>query len=1152
MRSIERPLFSISLGLLLVCVLGCPLGKSQVLTQRYDLARSGVNANETTLTLSNVNSANFGKLFSFPVDGRVFAQPLYVPALSIPGNGTHNVVFVATMHDSVYAFDADGLISQPLWQARVAALGCPQGFTCTSVPTGHNYTDNAPDTWPEIGILSTPVIDPTTNTIYVVAKTQEVSGSTTNYIYRLHALDTTTGAERSGSPVVIQGKVPGTGTPNSGGFLVFSPQYSLQRPGLALVNNNIYVAFGSAGDDLTWHGWMFGYSKSSLAQTAAFAPVPNGSEGLGGIWMHGNGIAADANGNLYFSTGNGGFDGSTNFGDSYLKLSTPGLTIADYFTPYNQQDLDTIDEDIASGGLTLLPDSAGTTKHPHVMIGCGKNGAIYVIDRDNLGQFNSANDNQIIQELLNVIGDVTVNPLSTTDYVEVCYSSPTYWQGHVYIGGIDDSLKMFDFSNALLSTSAVSQSSTSYQYPGTNPVVSANGSSNGIVWAIENSGTPGVDSSGTTAILHAYDSSNLSNELYNSAEVASDAAGAPVKHTVPTIANGKVYIGTQSSVAVYGLFSSMSQTAAPTFSPPPGTYSSTASVTISDATSGATIYYTTDGSTPTSNSNVYSSPILVTTSTVINAMAVAPGFRNSQISSGAYIIGTGSILVDSSSAGQATPSASSLSWTHTVSTAGNSLLVVGASVGKVPDTGLNLTAKYNGVAMTSAGVVHTNNQTSGFAQLFYLVNPPSGAHTVTLTLAGGAAEIEAGSVSFIGVNQSRPIGNIATNFGAGTSGSVAVASASEDMVIDVVGRGGAIATSTQTLRWIDNQNGSTGAGNAAQSTASGAPSVTMGYTFSGNDWWGMIAADVVAASSSVGVPAAPTNVTATAGNAQVALNWSASSGATSYNVKRSTTSGGPYTTIASPTTTSYTNTGLTNGTTYYYVVSAVNTAGESSNSSQVSATPSGSVSSTVTLDSSSAGQATPSASSLSWTHTVGSAGNPLLVVGASVGKVPDTGLSLTAKYNGVAMTSAGVVHTNNQTSGFAQLFYLVNPPTGAHTVTLTLAGGAAEIEAGSVSFTGVNQSRPIGNIATNFGAGTSGSVAVASASGDMVIDVVGRGGAIATSTQTLRWLDNQNGSTGAGNAAQSTASGAPSVTMGYTFSTNDWWGMIAADVVAGP
>ena len=523
-----------------------------VLTQRYDSARDGLNANETTLTTSNVNSSTFGKLFSLPIDGRLFAQPLYVPNLSIPGNGTHNVVLVATEHDSVYAYDADGLQTQPLWKTNLATSGCPSGFTCTSVP----YTvTGVTDTVPEVGITGTPVIDSSTDTLYVVAKTQEISGGTTNYVYRLHALNITTGAEQI-SPVVIQGQVAGSGNPNNGsGSLLFSPLYSTQRPGLSLVNNVVYIAFGSWGDDSSWHGWVFGYSESSLAQTAVFSVTPNGSEGEGGIWMHGNGIASDANGYLYISTGNGGFDGLTDYSDSFLKLSTPALTVSDYFTPFNQTILDAGDLDIASGGLMLLPDSAGTTTHPHIMIGCGKNGAIYVIDRDNMGQFNSSGDSQIIQELLNVIGGTIVNSNSST-YVNNCFSSPAYWQGHVYWGGVNDSIKLFNFTNGQISTPVSSKSSEVYAFPGASPMVSANGSSQGIVWTIENNNPQPPDKSGT-AILHAYDANNLATELYNSTQVSTDAAGAAVKFAIPVVANGKVYVGTQSTVAVYGLRNSI-------------------------------------------------------------------------------------------------------------------------------------------------------------------------------------------------------------------------------------------------------------------------------------------------------------------------------------------------------------------------------------------------------------------------------------------------------------------------------------------------------------------------------------------------------------------------------------------------------------------
>jgi hypothetical protein len=374
-----------AMGFVFLLLLAFPaVAQVSVLTQRYDSARDGLNANETTLTLNNVNASTFGKLFSVPVDGRVFAQPLFVSNVSIPGNGIHNVIYVATQHDSVYAYDADGLQLQPLWMVNLATNSCPNGWTCTSVPASSNTSTT--DVLPEVGVTSTPVIDPSTNTLYVVAKTQEVFGSTTNFVYRLHALDITTGADRPNSPVVIQGQIPGSGNPNNNGFVMFSPQYSLQRPALALVNNSVYIAFGSWGDVDIWHGWVFGYVASSLAQLAAFSVTPNGSEGHGGIWMHGNGLGADANGYLYFSAGNGGFDGIANYSDSFLKLATPGLTIADYFTPFNQSTLDAGDLDIASGGLMLLPDSAGTPQHPHILMGCGKNGAIYVIDRDKIGR----------------------------------------------------------------------------------------------------------------------------------------------------------------------------------------------------------------------------------------------------------------------------------------------------------------------------------------------------------------------------------------------------------------------------------------------------------------------------------------------------------------------------------------------------------------------------------------------------------------------------------------------------------------------------------------------------------------------------------------------------------------------------------------------
>ena len=766
-------------GALLIClVMSRPSnGQISVLTQRYDAARDGLNASEAALTLSDVNTSSFGKLFSLAVDGPVFAQPLYVPNVSIPGVGIHNVLYVATEHDSVYAFDADGLTVHPLWVVNLAAAGCTSGWTCTAVP--YSLRPTVHDIVTEIGITSTPVIDGSAATIFVVAKTQEQSGSTVNYIYRLHALDISTGAERPNSPVVIQGEVQGTGSPNVGGFLQFSAESTQQRPGLALVNNVVYIAFGSWGDQDVWHGWVFGYSASTLTQTAAFSVTPNGGEGEGGIWMHGAAPAADAGGYLYFSTGNGGFDGTANYSDSFIKLATPGLTVSDYFTPFNQQILDTVDLDIASGGLMLLPDSAGTTQHPHIMIGCGKNGAIYVLDRDNMGLFNSSNDSQIIQELLNVIGGThTTN--NNTNYVVNCFSSPAYWQGNVYWGGISDSLKMFTFANGLLSTSAVSQSSTIYQFPGTSPVVSANGSSQGIVWVIEIQGIT-VDSPsnaqevGTTAVLHAYDATNLTNELYNSGQVVSDVAGIPIKFTMPLVVNGKVYVGTRASVAVYGLLNSMTQATGPVFSPSGGSYNGATPVTISNSSPGTTVFYTTDGSVPTAASNVYVGPVILTSNTTLQALAMDAGLRASPITSSNYTI-TGGTSAPAFVQGNSTVTSSSqtkVSVSYSAKQTGGNLNVVvvgwNDSVATITSAGIT----------DSAGNVYTlaTQLESGAATqaIYYAKNiATSNGKTVTVNFNTPASGVDLRVLEYSGLDTNDPFDAAAGASGIGTSSAVAL------------------------------------------------------------------------------------------------------------------------------------------------------------------------------------------------------------------------------------------------------------------------------------------------------------------------------------------------------------------------------------------
>jgi hypothetical protein len=773
---------SVAKAAFLFCFLGILChGQVSVLTQHNDAARDGLNASETLLTLSSVNTGNFGKLFSLPVDGYVYAQPLYVSNVAIPGNGTHNVVYVATMHDSLYAYDADGLTLQPLWALSLAAVSCPTGWTCSSVPTANEYVTST-DIVPEIGILSTPVIDPATNTLYVVAKTMEILGGTTNYIYRLHALDIATGAERANSPVIIQGQVPGSGSPNSGGFLVFSPHYSLQRPGLALTNNGVYIGFGSAGDDDVWHGWVFGYDETSLAQLAAFSVSPNGGEGRAAIWMSGAGLAVDSAGYLYFSTGNGAFDGATNFGDSLLKLASPSLAISDYFTPWNQQILDDADLDIASGSVTLLPDSAGTAQHPHILIACGKNSAIYVLDRDSMGHFNSVADTQIIQEQLNLVGGTPTTDTST-NYAANCFSTAAYWQGHVYFVGNNDALKMFNFTNGLLSTSAASQSSSNYHYPGAIPAISANGSTNGIVWTIENY-------TGTKAVLHAYDATNVSSELYNSGQVSSDAAGPSVRFVVPTVANGKVYVGTQTSVAVYGLFSSLPQAAAPTFNPPGGTFSIPVSVTIDEATQGTTVYYTTDGSVPNTSSAVYTGPIVISGTVTLNALAVGAGYRASSITTGNYITGNGNgssiLFVQGNFAAPQTAQTKVTVPYPQAQLAGDvNLVVVGWN-----DT--TATIPVGGVT-DSKGNVYTlvvgPTQVSGTGtQAFYyaknIVAAAAGTNAVTVQFNTAAAYPDVRILEYLGADPNNPVdtGSSASGNSANTSVSVTTQNANELIV----------------------------------------------------------------------------------------------------------------------------------------------------------------------------------------------------------------------------------------------------------------------------------------------------------------------------------------------------------------------------------
>src|ERR1700730_15709493 len=561
-----------------------------VFTQHNDNARTGQNLSETALTPSNVQMSSFGKLFSAPVDGQVYAQPVYVPNVSIAGNGTHNIIYVATEGDSVYAFDADSS-SATLWHASLidAAQGGTPGET-----TGNISSDLDPictDLVPQVGITSTPVIDPSTGTMYVEAKSKKTDGT---YVHRLHILDITTGAEKSSGPRVITATVPGTG--DGGTTITFDPLRNLNRSGLLLLNGTVFLGYASHCDEVPYHGWMFAYNASTLAGTAVYITTPNGQQGQGGIWMSGAGIAADSNGSIFTAVGNGSF-GPTDVGDSVLKLALSGNTISlsDYFTPFDQGIDDANDYDVGSGGVLLLPDQSGA--HPHELVEGTKGGSIYLIDRDQMTTNNQhycgsgcTSDPEIVQEIQNAGVAVWL------------FSTPAYWNNTVYFWGTSDVLKAYTLSNGMLGKTPSSSSTTSFGFPGATPAISANGNTNGIVWAIDATTQPSAPGTGGgPAVLHAFDGTNVARELWSSAQAPNnrDTAGKSVKFTVPTIANGKVYIGTETELDVYGLLgSNPQQVATPTFSPAAGTYASAQSVTILDTTSGALIYYTTDGSAP--------------------------------------------------------------------------------------------------------------------------------------------------------------------------------------------------------------------------------------------------------------------------------------------------------------------------------------------------------------------------------------------------------------------------------------------------------------------------------------------------------------------------------------------------------------------------
>jgi hypothetical protein len=504
----------------------------RVATYRYDSFRTGQNVNETILTPANVNRRSFRKLFSHAVDGQIYAEPLYLPNVPIYHGGVHNVVFVATQHDSVYAFDADDkqdANSHPLWQ--VSFINPSQGIT--TVPSTDIGTLAIA---PEVGITGTPVIDSGNHTLYVSVATKE-NGT---FFQRLHALDVTTGAEKVGSPVTIEASVPGTGWGSSNGKISLDPLQNNQRTALLLLNGVVYIAWASHGheNEYPYHGWVVGYDENTLEQVAAFSDTPNGKQG--GIWQSGCGLAADHLGNIFFMAGNGTFNanrGGLDYGMSYVKLTTTdGLKVGDYFTPFDEAKLSSTDTDLGSGGAMLLPYQTGAD-HPFLAIGAGKNGVIYLLDRSKMGGFNKSGDQQIVQSITNAFAGHSL------------YATPAYWNGQIYFWADRDVMRIFAMSNGLLATTPIATSAMSFN-AGANLVVSSSGNTNGIVWGIQNDDS----AAGGPAVLHAFDA-NTAVELYNSSQSGTrDAAGPAVKFTLPTVVNGKVYVGTSNQIDVYGLF----------------------------------------------------------------------------------------------------------------------------------------------------------------------------------------------------------------------------------------------------------------------------------------------------------------------------------------------------------------------------------------------------------------------------------------------------------------------------------------------------------------------------------------------------------------------------------------------------------------------
>ena len=512
--------------------------QTSVLTYHNDNARTGQNIAETILTPANVNASQFGKLFSHNVDGDVYAQPLYVPKLAIAGHGIHDVVFIATEADSLYAFDADsasGANAEALW--HVSLLDAAHGASPGATPVNGRSDLSCGAIAPQVGITATPVIDPTRKTLYVESFSKENHA----FVHRLHALDWATGAERKGSPVLVTAQAGGTAP----GSVRFDPMRELARAGVLLSHDRVYLSYGSSCDRPRYQGWVLAYDAATLAARGSL--VTAREHGKAAVWMSGAAPAADGQGNIFLSTGDGWFDTTSatpvELGNSILKISphSTELVLADYFTPYNQLLLSRHDSDVGSGGVLLLPDQPGS--HTHVLVEAGKTGTVYVIDRDVMTAGNlhfcadCTSNRQIVQEL----------PAAIAGGV---WGMPVYWNNTVYFSGSEDPVRAFSLRQGRLQSAPASVSRDTCEYPGCGLSLSSNGTHDGILWALQ----LGDFDDKEPAVLRAYDASDLGRLLYASnQQPGRDAAGGSLKFIIPTVVDGKVYVGGARQMTVFGL-----------------------------------------------------------------------------------------------------------------------------------------------------------------------------------------------------------------------------------------------------------------------------------------------------------------------------------------------------------------------------------------------------------------------------------------------------------------------------------------------------------------------------------------------------------------------------------------------------------------------